>query len=48
MLIIQERKATLQKGNDIASLGSPRWKHSELLFEKKGLISSLQQLLVSK
>ena len=28
------------------SIGSPHWKHSELLFEKKALIPVLQQLLV--
>lgn len=30
------------------NLGSPYWKHSELLFEKKGLIPALQQLIISQ
>ena len=28
-------------------IGEPNWKHSELFFEKKQLIPSLQQLLIS-
>lgn len=28
-------------------IGSPHWKHSELFFEKKGLIPALQQLIVA-
>jgi len=29
-------------------VGSPHWKHSELVFEKKALIPALQHLLTSE
>ena len=30
-----------------ALIGSLHWKHSELLFDKKGVIKALQQLVIS-
>jgi hypothetical protein len=35
----------MQEGFLASKVGSPHWKHSELVFEKKGLIPALQQLL---
>jgi len=38
-------KSQLKLGNNIAFLGGALWTVSELLFESKGLIPALQQLL---
>lgn len=46
-LPLEKNRTSTKEVLYINSLGSPHWKDTELLFEKKHLIPALQQLLVS-
>ena len=48
MLSEEEGYLKLIRGNVITRIGSPCWKDTELLFEKKELIPDLQRLLTEQ
>jgi len=46
LVMLSKKKQFSFRNNVKLNVGSPHWKLPELFFEKKGLISAVQQLLI--